>query len=296
MPLKKVCSVRNLGASEKIEKNLISFFDYGFVDKGGYFNIAIGQTGDYVSNLSSLTKVQDSRGFTYWAGPKNWVYESGADSSGVNAPPQIYVNGSLYSSGTVNYKEGAVYNIPANATGVTAQFSYKWVTFISARESNYGKKITIGDNRTDLNTISRATSAELSISLPFVSFDVPSISSSKEYGLGAEYTPMVNDYNIRATIVGENDADVKRICDIIVAQQGFAINTFDPETVLASGDVPVTMWGAKNSGKTHDELASLYPWVDLFLEKIKANIIKDFGNGLYQSTIDIKLKHISCDC
>ena len=263
MPLKKVCSVRNIGASEKIEKNLISFFDYGFVDKGGYFNIEIAQTGDYVNNLSSLTKVQDSRGFTYWAGPKNWVYESGADGSGVNAPPQIYVNGSLYSSGTVNYKEGAVYNIPANATGVNAKFSYKWVSFISARESNYGKKITVGDNRTDLNTVDRSTSAQLSIALPLVSFDVPSVSESKEYGLGAEYTPMVNVYNIRATVAGANDADVKRICDIIVAQQGFAINTFDPQEVLASGDLPVTMWGAKNSGKTHDKLAAIYPWTDI---------------------------------
>lgn len=296
MPLKKVCSVRNLGASEKIEDNLISFFDYGFVDKGGYFNIEIAQTGDYVSNLSSLTKVQDSRGFTYWAGPKNWVYESGADGSGVNAPPQIYVNGSLYSSGTINYKEGAVYNIPANATGVNAKFSYKWVSFISARESNYGRKITVGDNRTDLNTVNRSTSAQLSIALPLVSFDVPSVSSSEEYGLGGEYTPMVNVYNIRATVAGANDADVKRICDIIVAQQGFAINTFDPQQVLASGDLPVTMWGALNSGKTHDQLAAIYPWTDIYLEKIKANIIKDLGNGIYESTIDIKLKYISCDC
>lgn len=298
MVLKKVCNVRNLGASEKIEKNLISFFDYGFLDKGGYFNIAVAQTGDYVGNLSSLTKVQDSRGFTYWAGPKNWVYESGADGSGVNAPPQIYLNGSgtPYVSGTINYKEGAVYNIPTAATGVQAEFSYKWVSFISARESNYGRKITIGDNRTDLNTVNRSTSAQLSIPLPLVSFDVPSISESKEYGLGAEYTPMENVYNIRVTVAADNDADIKRICDIIVAQQGFAINTYDPQEVLASGDLPVTMWGALNSGKTHDELATIYPWSPLLLEKVKANIIKDLGNGIYESTIDIKLKHISCDC
>lgn len=296
MPLKKVCSVRNIGASEKIETNMVSFFDYGFLDKGGYFNINIAQTGDYVNDLSSLTKVIDSRGFTYWAGPKNWVYESGVNGSDVNAPPQVYVNGSLYTSGTINYKEGAVYNIPISATGVKASFSYKWVTFMSAKESKYGKKITISSNRTDLSTVERSTSFELSVPLPFVSFDVPSVSSSKEYGLGGEYTPMLNIYDIKATVVGENDADVKRICDIIVAQQGFSINTFDPQEVRASGDWPVTMWGALNSGKTHDELAETYPWTNIFLEKIKANPIKDLGNGIYESKLDIKLQHITCDC
>lgn len=298
MVLKRVCSVKNMGASEKIETNLVSFFDYGFLDKGGYFNIDIAQTGDYVGDLSSLTKVQDSRGFTYWAGPKNWVYESGADNSGVNAPPQVYLNGSgtPYISGVVNYKEGAIYNLPVAATGVRTSFSYKWVTFISSRETGYGKKITLNSNRTDLNTVDRSTISELSIPLPFVSFDVPSVTSSKEYGLGGKFTPMTNVYNIKATIAGENDADIKRISDIIVAQQGFALNTFDPQEVLASGDWPTTMWGALNSGKTHDELATLYPWSYLFLEEVKAKSIKELGNGIYQGTIDIKLKHISCDC
>lgn len=296
MTLKRVCGVKNMGPSEKIETNLVSFFDYGFLDKGGYFNIDIAQTGDYVSDLSSLTKVQDNRGFTYWAGPKNWVYESGADGSGVNAPPQIYVNGSLYSSGVVNYKEGAIYNLPTAATGVKASFSYKWVTFISSSKTGYGKKITLNSNRTDLNTVDRSTIGDLSIPLPFVSFDVPSISKSEEYGLGGEFTPMLNIYNIKATVAGESDADVKRISDIIVAQQGFALNTFDPEEVLASGDYPTTMWGALNTGKTHDELSALYPWSYLFLETIKANSTKDLGNGIYQNTIDIKLKYISCDC
>ena len=96
MPLKNVCNLRTMGISEKVEINLISFFDYGLVEVGGYFNVAIDQTGDYSNNLSSLTKVNDVRGFTYWAGPKNWIYESGADNSGVYIP-EIYVNNSLYS-------------------------------------------------------------------------------------------------------------------------------------------------------------------------------------------------------
>ena len=62
MPLKNVCSMRSMGLSEKVEANLVSFFDFGFLDKGGYFNIDINQSGDYVSNLSSLTKGGTSAG------------------------------------------------------------------------------------------------------------------------------------------------------------------------------------------------------------------------------------------
>ena len=164
MPLKNICSVRSKGVSEKIETNLVSYFDFGLLDKGGYFNIEINQTGDYISNLSSLTKVVDNRGFTYWAGPKNWVYESGADNNGVNAPAQIYLNGSgtPYISGIVNYREGHVYNLPSATTGVKAEFSYKWVTVTSSNQSGYGRTIRNGYNRTDLNTIARSGAPELS--------------------------------------------------------------------------------------------------------------------------------------
>ena len=142
MGLKRVCSVRDVGPSEKIEANVISYFDYEFVDNGAYFNIALNETGDYNSNLSALSKVNDQRGFTYWAGPKNWVYESGADNSGVYAPAQIYVNGSGYSLGTVNYRDGYVYNVPISATGVSARYSYRWISFVSARKTGIGQKLT----------------------------------------------------------------------------------------------------------------------------------------------------------
>ena len=298
MPLRNTCSVRSMGTSEKIEKNLISFFDYGFLDLGGYFNISVAQTGDYVSDLSSLTKVQDNRGFTYWAGPKNWVYESGADSSGVYAPAQVYLNGSgsPYTSGIVNYRDGYVYNLPAAATGVKARFSYKWATVVSAKEAGYGRKIVWGYNRPDLDPIGRSGVPEASISLPFISFDVPSIAKSQEYGMGGEYTPKVYTYNIKATVVGESSNDVKRLADILIKQQGFAINTFDPEEATASGDFPLTMRGTLNSGKTHDQLSALYEWNDMFLEEIKASDEKDLNNGLYESVVNMKLKVIDCGC
>ena len=298
MPLKNVCSMRSMGLSEKVEANLVSFFDFGLLDKGGYFNIDINQTGDYVSNLSSLTKVVDNRGFTYWAGPKNWVYESGADSSGVNAPAQIYLNGSgsPYVSGTINYREGYVYNLPAATTGVRAEFSYKWVTCVSAKKSGYGRSIKSNTNRIDLDPVARSGAPEYSITLPFVSFDVPSISESKPFGLGSSLQPMQYTYNTKVTVVGESPDDVKRIADILVKQQQYPINTFDPETVTSSGAYPLTINGNLNSGKTHDQLATLYPWDQIWINKVKSVDGAEMKNGLFQSVISMQLVVIGCGC
>lgn len=285
-----------MGTSEKVETNLISYFDFGFLDIGGYFNIEVNQSGDYINNLSSLTKVVDNRGFTYWAGPKNWVYESGADNSGVNAPPQIYVNNNLYTLGTINYRDGYVYNIPSSGTSVKAQFSYKWVNVVSAKKSGYGRIIKYGENRMDLDPVARSGASETRITLPFVSFDVSSIGDSKPYGIGGELTPMLYTYDIKATVVGESPNDVKRIADIIVKQQGYSINTFDPEEATASGDYPLNLNGTLNSGKTHDELAVIYGWNQLFFEKIKASDGPSLPNGLFQTIINIKAKTLGCGC
>lgn len=296
MGLKNVCSVKSKEISEKVEINLISFFDYGFLDKGGYFNVNIDQTGNYISNLSSLTKVVDTRGYTYWAGPKNWVYESGADSSGVNAPAQIYVNGSGYSLGTINYRDGHVYNIPSNATSVKASFSYKWLSVISAKKSGYGQNIQSDRFRPDLNTAPLQEVPETTISLPFISFDVPSISNSKPYGLGGEFSPMRNTHNVKCSVVSNNPDDVKRIADIISKQQGYTINTFDPTDVYNSGDSPLHMNGTLNGGKTHDQLANLYPLHQMLIKKIIARDAMDLGNGIYRTDLNMEIESIGCGC
>ncbi len=297
MPLKNTCSVRSMGTSEKVELNLISFFDYGFLDKGGYFNVDFAQSGDYVSDISSLTKIRDNRGFTYWAGPKNWVYESAADSSGCNCPPAIKVNGAIYTSGIINYREGYVYNIPSTGTSVQAEFSYKWISMVSAKKSGYGRAIKMETMRPDLDQIPRSGAPELTITLPFVSFDVPPISTSKPYGLGSyDGAPMEYSYKAKATVVGENPDEVKRISDIIVKQQGFCLNTFNPDEATASGDYPLYIDGRLNSGKSHDQLSAQYPWGQILLEDVKATDGPNLKNGLFQSIVTMRLKMVGCGC
>lgn len=289
MGLKRVCSVRNVGPSEKIEANIISYFDYEFLDNGAYFNVALDATGDYNSNLSSLSKVNDQRGFTYWAGPKNWVYESGADNSGVYAPAQIYVNGSGYSLGTINYRDGYVYNVPISATGVKASYSYKWISFVSARKTGIGRKLTT--NSVQYSGIN----PEIELSLPIVSIDVSPINKVIDYGLSADRIKKL-EYDVKFTIISTSDSDVKRISDILVNQRNSYIDSFDPTIVKSSGDFPLTKNGIINSGKSHQELVELYPWNSIYILDASSKYSNSVIDGLSQCVVTMKIETPNCGC
>ena len=289
MGLKRVCSVRNVGPSEKIEANIISYFDYEFLDNGAYFNVALDATGDYNSNLSSLSKVNDQRGFTYWAGPKNWVYESGADNSGVYAPAQIYVNGSGYSLGTINYRDGYVYNVPISATGVKASYSYKWISFVSARKTGIGRKLTT--NSVQYSGIN----PEIELSLPIVSIDVSPINKVIDYGLSADRIKKL-EYDVKFTIISTSDSDVKRISDILVNQRNSYIDSFDPTIVKSSVDFPLTKNGIINSGKSHQELVELYPWNSIYILDASSKYSNSVIDGLSQCVVTMKIETPNCGC
>mgnify|MGYP001387579253 CR=1 FL=1 len=77
----------NLGdttLSAKVQLNLIAFFDWGIMDKGGYLNVDIPSTGVYGGDMHKLRLVDDPN-FTngqIWEGFKrNWVWESGINAT-----------------------------------------------------------------------------------------------------------------------------------------------------------------------------------------------------------------------
>lgn len=295
MGLQNVCRISNMSLSEKVEINLISIFDWGFVEAGGYFNIDIDQSGDYVNNLSVLHKVVDPRGTTKWQGPKNWVYEESADSSGVNCPPVVYVDGVLNTGVSINYRDGSVNGISSGATDVRAEFSYKWVTFTSTRKVENLRRVQYRQNRTDLNNGENKGPAEIRVPMPFVAFDVPPISESYYYGLGM-HSPKVYNHDIVAYVIGETHADVVRICDIIARQEGFLFETFDPQEVHASGDYPLNFNGTLNSGKNHDELADLYPWSTIRINSAECTNGAYIHEHIYQATVKLNTTIVSCGC
>jgi hypothetical protein len=289
MPLNKVNQLTDMMPSEKLRINLISLFDWGFVDKGGFNNVNLDQSGCYVDNRSKLIKVED-RGQIYWQGVENWVFETGMEYGPCNSPATIYVDDVVDPTAEINYRDGRVsVSSVSSPTSVKAQYSYKWVNFTASRNQHnrrfveYRKHLQEEDQRY----------TETTVPLPTVAFDVPSIKESRPWGLGY-MAPSVHYHDITAYVFGESAEEVTRISDVIAKQKGFIFETFDPKLVSDSGDYPLNMDGTINSGKNHSELASLYPWSQIGFEEIEFNYGDYIHQHIYEGKIKIRTKIIVC--
>jgi hypothetical protein len=126
--------------------NLVNFYDWGFLNKGGFDNIRIPSSGMYGGNKHVLKSVQDpnyTNGQVWQGFKENWVWETGVATT--TQPIQIsgiFVNnvfkpyaynssiGQYSGSGySINYNEGKIiFDTPVSTTStVSLNYSYKWI-------------------------------------------------------------------------------------------------------------------------------------------------------------------------
>lgn len=289
MSLNKVTNIANMSVSEKLENNVISMLDWGFTDKGGYINIDINQSGDYVDNRSSLTRVTDVRNQSvYWQGPENWVYESGISVGTANNVPLIYVNNVLNTGCTINYRDGQVTTpTGVTATSVKAEFAYKWITFTSSRNSNSLRRLQARQNRFDIDNGEVNIPAEVRVPMPCVTIDCPPVSKSRPYGIGGPISATIYTHEIDLQIVGETASEAVRIADYICAQKGNEFLSYDPYLVKNANNFPLTFKGRLNSGKNHDQLCALYPWANIYILDARATYGAYLDQNIYQTNVRI---------
>ena len=150
--LNKIDNMGDSTLTPMISDNIIEFFDWAFLDKGGFFNISIPSSGHYGGDKHNLRLVDDPRYTSgqVWEGFRsNWVWQSGLsgdtqplvtqnwESPGVSG---VFVNGGFYASGDatyghyIDYPRGRIIFDSAISTtsAVTAEFSYKWVDVVRA--------------------------------------------------------------------------------------------------------------------------------------------------------------------
>lgn len=125
---------------EQLSDNLTEFFNWGFLEAGGYTDVSIDPTD--VTEDSTLAPVHmagQPDGRIWQAKNINWVWEKGLESERQPvAVSGVYVGGAFQpSSGVgaykhfINYPEGrVVFDQPIPTTSVVqAAYSYKWVNF-----------------------------------------------------------------------------------------------------------------------------------------------------------------------
>lgn len=266
--LKGFDSLNKFSYGQILEHNLINFLDWGFINKEGFYNVRIPQSGAYGGDYSRLRPVVDARftnGKVWEAARLNWVWESGLENRTPISISGVYVNNTFIpaSGGTyyVDYPNGrVVFNtaISQSAT-VRVEHSYKWINVTSSQNVPWLRKVQPDSFRVD-NTDFLAGSGEYisygqtRLQLPFVAVEIVD-GYYKGYELGGSQLC----YKVAKFYVVGEDSIVDRIADVISQQNEKTIYLYDSNEIVENNRAPLTYNGSIASGAlTYPDMLTNY--------------------------------------
>jgi hypothetical protein len=300
--LKGFASVRFNTAYNEVEDNLISFFDWGLLNKENFYTIQKDQTlsslineyspepFDFAATKSvklntdmSLMKPSNITNVTkgvLWEGIyDNWVWESGVDTyvkpiiaSGV------YVQDVFYpSSGTtgqyehfIDYNNGrVVFKNPVSLTSkVQVEHSFKWIN-------------VCGSNVLDSIRLINEKSQPFTYRTPLVCIEVPNRSQSGLQLGGGQ----ILKFDVIFFCFATSDNMCNRIMDIIGFQNDRTIQFYNKNFIVENNDFPFLDNGKlRGNAKNYNQLIYLYPGYKAQL--YNANLIKsNFSSNLFKSGV-----------
>lgn len=259
--LKGVIQFGRSQISDTIEQNLVSFFDWGTINIGGYVNVQIPSTGLYAGQEHQLRLVKDpnyTSGRVWQAFRKNWVWETGV--SWTPAPIQVsgvYVNGAFQPATGVgqyahkiDYINGRVIFNSAISTSatVTAAYSYKIVKYMPVNE-NFMRDVQYNSFASQESGFYTASGNWLQVpenrlQLPAVGIQAVDRRTFDGMQLGGgQY--MNND--VVFYIISENNAMKKLLVDIVSLQKDKTIRMYSINNMIAEGKNPLNYDGTINS-------------------------------------------------
>ena len=241
--------------------NFIAFYDWGFVDKGGFNNISIPSSGMYGGSKHLLKPVDDpnySAGQVGQAYRQNWIWETGVSKttqpiqiSGIYRNntflPFAYNSNSGYYVGSgyrVDYPNGRViFNTPVPATStVSLNYSYKWLSVQRAEGVPFFRQIQT-PNRVDQNFLTGSGDwvqlGQNRVQLPALFFEIKR-RSYQPYQLGGGQWA---NTDIIAYVISDKESTCTDILDTISYQNDRVIKLFDTNSVSKSGDLPINYRG-----------------------------------------------------
>jgi hypothetical protein len=238
--LKGFNSFEESGISDILLKNFVTFFDWGFVNSGGYQNINIPGSGIRGSDRSRLRSINDpnyANGSVWQSQRGNWVWETGLSKATPIAHSGVFVNGSLVTSGyRIRPESGEiVFNSPiATSSNVRLSYSTKSVFVTSADSTPWIRNIQRGPYE-NLNVRTSGEYAFLGptrIQMPAVLIETVPARKQVPYQLGGgkEYYS-----DIIFNVIADSAPKCRDLLDKISYQQERTIQLFDPSEASASG-------------------------------------------------------------
>lgn len=275
-----VDNVQDLTLSNIIGDNLVKFFDYGFVDKGGFVNVNIPSSGMYGGEKHKLRLVSDpayAAGRVWETFRQNWVYENNLSRSSV--PNQIsgvyrgntflpYVynpsSGQYIGSGyRLDYPNGRVIfdsAIPATSV-VSMNYSYKWLKVDRAEGVPFFRQVQQRSFRLEENYFSSSGNwvqlGQTRVQLPSMFIEAPKKATYRPYQLGGgQWAETV----VTAHVMTENYSTCNDILNIASYQNDRNIILYDSNGVYNSGDFALNYRGDLiNNSKDYKYLVDTYP-------------------------------------
>lgn len=295
MSLKGFTTINESTLTNDIVENLISYFDWGLINKDNFISVNIPTTGTYGGNDHVLSYVDDPRftnGQVWQMMRGNLVWESGLDSStqplvssdssypGVSG---VYIDDVFYPTSTtgvyahhIDHLNGQVVFDTAISTtsSVSCEYSYKYITVEKAGGLNWFKRIQINSERSDEDT--PYLLRDNTVQLPVIGIEVTNDRSFKGYQLGGGSFVKTS---ILFHCIAEDPYTRDFLVDMVSYQNESVLTMYDLNSIDSNNAFPINNNGVPVSGAlTYDEIVSQYPYRALRLTDMKIDSIYTLGN------------------
>ena len=268
--LKGIDSIGKTTLSTQIQDNLVEFFNWGVLDKGGFFNISAPTIGLYGGSKHKLRLVDDPN-YTagqVWEGFRsNWIWESGLSTATQPiAISGVFIEGTNGYSGSfhpatgvgpyahhIDYPNGRIVfdsAVPTTST-VTAEYSYKWVKTIRANGAPWFREIQQRADRVESSHFSNTGSGDWSqlgqtrLQLPAIGIEIVPRRDFKPLQLGDLSQYVYTD--VLFHVLAEEEFTRNKLIDAISLQSEKTIWMFDIDKIAESGRFPLDYRGMLSS-------------------------------------------------
>jgi hypothetical protein len=308
--LKGFSKIGDSTLTNDVRENIISFFDWGLLQKENFINVGIPSSGYYGGNEHQLRLVNDPRYTSgqVWEGfRQNWVWESGV-TTGFDAPlvgtdnanpgvSGVYVDDTFHAVtevGTyahhINHPLGrVVFDSPIATTSVvTCAYSYKYINVTQSNGLPWFTEIQKRSERVENPQFHTASGdwSQLSqnrLQLPALGVEVINNRSFKGYQLGGSsyvYTDVLFHCVSEDAYIRDN------LLDIVTYQNGKNFSMYDLNLIAESNAFPLDHNGVPASGALRfSELITQYPFKNLRLFDMKFDSVYTISPNLHVGTI-----------
>jgi len=295
-----------------IRENLMSFFDYGLLEKNAFVNVEIPSTGYYDGLEHKLSVVDDPR-YTYgqvWEGFRsNWVWESGlgALTSTDDAYPGVsgvYVNDTFYPTSTtgtyshhINHPLGRVVFDTAIDTDseVSCEYSYKYINVARADGLDFFKQIQQRSERSENNNFVNNSGewdilADNRLQLPAIGIELINSRKMAPFALGGgQYVR--TDFLFHCIA---EDAYVRdHLLDIVSLQKESTFYSYNLDQISANNVFPLDYRGVPVSGALdYPQLISNYKGYKIRIMDVGFDAVYDLTPNIHVGTVKITTESI----